>query len=89
MTSRALAMLCALACISVSLVPGAPAARGAGPLAIAVMSPTDTAGAPPQIVHQVGQAIYDGLVASGQYNVRGGGPLPSDISPAGDSLGSA
>jgi hypothetical protein len=83
--SRALAVVSALACIAVSLVPGVPAARGAGE-AIAVISPSNTAGIPPAQLSQIGQAIYDGIAASGQYDVRGGGPLKVDNSAYGDAL---
>ena len=87
--TRALAALLTIVCISVSLVPSAPAARGAGTTAIAVIAPTNTAGAPPQVLQQVGQAIYDGLVASGQYDMRGGGPLNVGSTAIGESLGEA
>ncbi|MBV8171459.1 MAG: hypothetical protein JO219_05975 [Candidatus Eremiobacteraeota bacterium] len=88
MISRALAILSALACIAVSLVPSVPAARGAGE-AIAVIAPSNTAGASPQTIAQIGQSIYDGISASGQFDVKGGGPIHVDAASTGDTLTSA
>jgi hypothetical protein len=87
--SRALAVLAALACIAVAIVPGVPAARGAGQVAIAVTSPENDAGASQAILEQVGQAMYDGIVATGRYDVRSGGPLKLQLAPDGDALAAA
>jgi hypothetical protein len=40
-------------------------------------------------VSQVGQAIYDGAVASGRYDVKGGGPLKIQLASDGDALAAA
>lgn len=87
--SRALALLAALACAAVAIVPGVPAARGAGAVSIAVVGPENSGGVTPAILAQVGQAIYDGIVSSGRYDVRGGGPLKIQVGLDGDSLGAA
>ncbi len=73
--SRALAVLTAFACVAVALTPGFTPARGDGAITLAVMAPQNTGKASAAIVTQVGQAMYDGIVASGRYDVRGGGPL--------------
>jgi hypothetical protein len=86
MMSRALAVLAALACTAVAIIPGVPAARGAGAVAIAVITPENTGGVTPAVLSQVGQAIYDGVVASGRYDVKGGGPLKIQLASDGDAL---
>jgi len=83
--SRVLAVLSAFACIAVSLVPGVPAARGAGAIAIAVISPQNSGGVTPAVLSQVAQALYQGVVATGRYDVKGGGPIPVQVGSDGDA----
>ncbi len=87
--SRVLAVLSAFACIAVSLVPGVPAARGAGAIAIAVISPQNSAGVAPPVLSQVAQALYEGVVATGRYDVKGGGPINVQVASDGDATTAA
>jgi len=87
--SRALAIFTTAVCIAVAVVPMPQTARGAGAVSLIVVEPEDSAHASPAIVSQVGQAVYDGVAATGRYDVKGGGPVRIPISATGDELPAA
>jgi hypothetical protein len=80
--SRVLAVFTALACITVAVMPMPRPARGAGSVSLVVVSPENSGHVSAAILSQVAQAMYDGVVATGRYDVRGGGPIK--VQPAND-----
>jgi len=87
--SRALAVFTALACVAVAIMPMPRVARGAGSVSLIIVSPENSGHVSAAILTQVGQALYDGAVASGRYEVKGGGPVKVQPSNDGDVLSSA
>ena len=87
--SRALAIFTTAVCIAVAVMPMPQTARGANAVSLIVVEPENSAHAAPAVVSQVGQAVYDGVVATGRYDVKGGGPVRIPISPTGDELPAA
>jgi hypothetical protein len=87
--SRALAVFTAFACIAVAVMPMPRAARGAGSVSLVVVSPENSGHVSAAILAQVAQAMYDGVVATGRYEVRGGGPVKVQPSNDGDVLTAA
>lgn len=88
--SRALAVLTALACIAVIAVPAVRPARGEGAVKLAIVAPENSGNVSQAILAQIGQAMYDGVAATGRYEVRGNGTLK--VTPAigtGDVLSAA
>jgi hypothetical protein len=87
--SRVLAVFTALACIAVAVMPMAGPARGAGSVSLVVVTPENTGHASDAILSQVAQAMYDGVVGTGRYDVRGSGPVKVQPSNDGDVLTAA
>jgi hypothetical protein len=87
--SRVLAVFTALACIAVAVMPMAGPARGAGSVSLVVVTPENSGHVSEAVLSQVGQAMYDGVVGTGRYDVRGGGPVKVQPSNDGDVLTAA
>jgi hypothetical protein len=87
--SRALAVFTAVACIAVAVMPMPRPARGAGSVSLIVVAPENSGHVSAAVLSQVAQAIYDGVVATGRYDVRGGGPVKVQPSNDGDVLAAA
>ena len=51
---------------------------------MAVIEPANTAHIPASVLDQMGRAMYDGAVASGHYDVKGGGPIKVEAASTGD-----
>src|SRR5215472_174270 len=67
--SRALAIFTTLACIGVAVMPLPQTARGAGAVSLIVVSPENSGHVAPAVVSQFAQSAYDGVVATGRYDV--------------------
>ena len=87
--SRALAVFTALACIAVAVMPMPRMARGAGSVSLIVVAPENSGHVSATVLSQVAQAMYDGVVGTGRYDVRGGGPVKVQPSNDGDVLSAA
>ena len=82
--SRALTVIVAIACVALILTPPLPQARGAGSTSIAVIEPENTAHLPASVIDQMARALYDGVVSTGHYDVKGGGPIKVEAAGTGD-----